>query len=417
MSKVFIKNKSDVIVSLNSFAVAIMLVSTAVTRTLVSISFLENVSNNFFVLLAVIVCVVTSIWLSKKVVIQSPTFFLMLLVCISYIVTLIFHSSETTINIVHLMFFSIIPIYLISQRIDPEKILRYSLYLSLISIPVIDDIFVIQYEKYSQSYMGNVFSILPTVIIAMIHFAMYRKNSDIVIKIAYVYNLYILVKIMLYANRGAVACVLFCLLVLMLNTYENEKRVKLKTKKAMLFFVLFIVLIVVLVNLLPILEAASAFLEELFGFVPSFISKMIKYLRDGDVTDGRIAINNFTIRAIKDEPLFGHGIETFEKYALVNASKSWPYPHQYILQYLFEGGVVFSLIPIWLSLSLTVKVVVTGITEKREFALCCTLVCLCIPKLLLSTDVWDSTAIWMLITYSLIYTIKQSRNNNGAVMP
>lgn len=417
MSKVFIKNKSDVIVSLNSFAVAIMLVSTAVTRTLVSISFLENVSNNFFVLLAVIVCVVTSVWLSKKVVIQSPAFFLMLLVCISYIVTLIFHSSETTINIVQLMFFSIIPIYLISQRIDPEKILRYSLYLSLISIPVTDDIFVIQYEKYSQSYMGNVFSILPTVIIAMIHFAMYRKNSNIVIKIAYVYNLYVLVKIMLYANRGAVACVLFCLLVLMLNTYENEKRVKLKTKKAMLFFVLFIVLIVVLVNLLPILEAASAFLEDIFGFVPSFISKMIKYLRDGDVTDGRIDINNFTIEAIKDKPLFGHGIETFEKYALVNASKSWPYPHQYILQYLFEGGIVFSFIPIWLSLSLTVKVVVTGITEKREFALCCTLVCLCIPKLLLSTDVWDSTAIWMLITYSLIYTIKQSRNNNGAVMP
>lgn len=88
------------------------------------------------------------------------------------------------------------------------------------------------------------------------------------------------------------------------------------------------------------------------------------------------------------------------------ANRSWPYPHQYIYQYLFEGGIVFGLIPVYSSLSLTAKVVCTRIKDKSEFALCCTLVCVTLPKLLISTEPWATTSIWMLITYSLIYICK-----------
>lgn len=406
MSKSLIKNKDDFIVTLNCWAVAMMLVSFIITRTLASISLFKNTSNNVFVLLAVAICMAGSALLAKKVYIPLPSVFIFLLIFTNFIITLVFHGDETTTNAIQFIFFAVIPIYLISQKLDPEKILRYSLYLSLISIPIVNVFFQIQYEKYSQAYMGNIFAILPTVIIAMIHFKLYRKNSNIVVKIAYIYNLYLLIKICLIANRGAVVCVLFCFMVLMINAYDDENRIKLKPLKIIMFVILFIIGVVVLINALPILESLQTFLKNTFNFVPSFISKMIKYINEGDVTDGRTNINEFVIDAILKKPVFGHGIETFENYVRENTTKNWQYPHQYIWQYLFEGGVVFSIIPIYLSLSLTVKVLSTRIVKKDEFAICCTLVCLCIPKLLLSTDPWDSTTIWMLITYSLLYIFK-----------
>ena len=68
---------------------------------------------------------------------------------------------------------------------------------------------------------------------------------------------------------------------------------------------------------------------------------MIKYLELGDVSDGRTAIDAFTLPAIANDPIFGYGIETFSKVSGELANRSWPYPHQYIYQYLFEGGIVF----------------------------------------------------------------------------
>lgn len=406
MRKIQIKNRNDLAVALNSFAVALMLVSNAITRTLVSISFLSNVPNNIFILLAVFLCALASVILRRKITVAVSSIFILAIISMNYIVTMVFHASETTVNIVQFMFFAVIPIYLICQCIDPERMLRYSLYLSLISIPVIGDIFAIQYNKYAQAYMGNIFSILSTVILAMIHFKLYRKNANAVIKIAYIYNLYIAVKIFFHANRGAVVCVLFCLIILLMNEYDGEKRVPPTPLKIAVLAILFMVGAIALINMKPILEAMQTFFDNTFDFVPSFVAKMLKYINEGDVTDGRAIINEFVLQGIREKPIFGHGIETFENYIRVRLSKYWPYPHQYIYQYLFEGGIVFSLIPIYLSLSLTFKVVAMRITDKKEFAVCCSLVCLCIPKLLLSTDVWDSTDIWMLITYSLIYTLR-----------
>lgn len=410
MSKIRIR-KNELVISLNSLAIALMLLATVITRTLASV--LKNTSNNFFVLLAVAVCVCGSAFHMKRVSIPRSTVYIFLLIFLNLIFTLIFHGNETSLSAIQFIFYAIIPIYLISQRFDSEKVLRYSLYLSLMSIPVVSEIFAIQYEKYSQSYMGNIFSILPAVTIAMIHFKLYRKTANIVVKIAYMYNLYLLVMIVFFANRGAVVCVLFCLMVLMLNSYDDENRVKLKPNKIILILIAFIAGAIMLSNALTIFECLQIFTKNTFQFVPSFITKMIKYINEGDVTDGRNNIAGFVIDAILNKPIFGHGIETFETYVRKNTTKSWEYPHQYILQYLFEGGIVLSIVPIYLSLSLTVKVLLTRIARKEEFAICCTLVCLCIPKLLLSTDPWDSTAIWMLITYSLLYIFKKRKNYTG----
>ena len=266
--------------------------------------------------------------------------------------------------------------------------------------------FVLQYVKYNQAYMGNIYAILSPVIVAMIHFKLYRKQSNLLIKLTYIYNLYIMAKIVLFANRGAVLCLACCAIVLVINAYDDDKRKKLSAIKLSLIIVFSVIGILIIIFALPLLHSLADLCNSILNSVPSFISKMIKYLELGDVSDGRTAIDAFTLPAIANNPIFGYGIETFSKVSGELANRSWPYPHQYIYQYLFEGGIVFGLIPVYSSLSLTAKVVCTRIKDKSEFALCCTLVCVTLPKLLISTEPWATTSIWMLITYSLIYICK-----------
>lgn len=399
-------SKDLLFVKLNSFVVALIVSAQIITGTLVRIPFLKDVSNNFIILGIALAVIFAEMFFYKKIVIELPVLFFFSFTLLWYLYSLIFHGNNCDLTPIEFIFYAVIPIYVISKKLDGELVLRYSLYISLVSLPVINTFFVLQYQQYSQAYMGNVYAVLTPVIIAMIHFKLYRKQSNILTKIAYLYNLYILVQVLLFANRGAVLCLACCAIVLVINAYDEDKRKTLSGIKILLIIACSIAGILIIMFAHPLLESLADLCNSIFNSVPSFITKMIRYIEIGDVTDGRTTIDAFTWSAIANNPILGHGIETFSKVSHELASRTWPYPHQYMSQYLFEGGIVFGVLPIYLSLSLTAKVVCTRIKEKSEFALCCMLVCISLPKLLISTDPWASTSIWMLITYSLIYIFK-----------
>lgn len=402
-------DNNDLIKKLNSLALALMITSACITGVLVKISALANFQNNLIVLGLVFFCMFASFIVNRKIVFPMPSMIVMGYVILLYLVTLLFQGTNCDLSGIQFVFYVIVPIYLISQSFDSEYVLRCSLYISLISLPVINSFFVLQYEQYSQAYMGNIYAILSPVIIAFIHFKLYRKQANILTKIAYVYNLFVLLRILSFANRGAVLCIVFCLLILFINSYDGEKRKKLPPVKVIAIAALFVLAAFAIVFSLPLLNALASLSKEIFGNIPSFISKTITYLNEDDVLNGRSSISGFTVKAIWDSPIFGHGIETFESFARKTVGKSWPYPHNYILQLIFECGIIFSALPIFFSLSLTAKTIFCRIEEKNEFAICCTLVCINLPKLLFSTDMWLATGFWMLITYSILYTVK---NNN-----
>ncbi|MFZ2741552.1 MAG: O-antigen ligase family protein [Ruminococcus bromii] len=399
-------SKDRLFIKLNSFVVAMMISAQTITGTIVRIPAFKDFHNNFIILVIALTIIFAEIIYYKKVTIELPVMFFLSFVTLWYLYSLIFHGNNCDLNVIQFIFYAIIPIYVIGKKLDGELVMRYILYLSLMTLPVINLFFVLQYVKYNQAYMGNIYAILSPVIVAMIHFKLYRKQSNLLIKLTYIYNLYIMVKIVLFANRGAVLCLACCDIVLVINSYDDDKRKKLSAIKLSLIIVFSVIGILIIIFALPLLHSLADLCNSILNSVPSFISKMIKYLELGDVSDGRTAIDAFTLPAIANNPIFGYGIETFSKVSGELANRSWPYPHQYIYQYLFEGGIVFGLIPVYSSLSLTAKVVCTRIKDKSEFALCCTLVCVTLPKLLISTEPWATTSIWMLITYSLIYICK-----------
>ena len=76
------------------------------------------------------------------------------------------------------------------------------------------------------------------------------------------------------------------------------------------------------------------------------------------------------------------------------------YPHNFVLQHLFEGGILFATIPTYLVCRHFYEVIFGKIENKSEFVLSAMLLCQCIPKQLFSGDAWFNTTLWMMIAFS-----------------
>lgn len=408
---ILVKDCDELIVKLNSIALAFMLAATAITNTTSKIGFLAKLPNNIIILGFVFLLSCVSIYLKKEIIINKCSAVLLGLTTVVYGGTLLLNKSQCDLTIIQFLFYAVVPIYLIGQKFDGELVVRYTLYLSLVTIPVINSFFVIQHEQYQQAYMGNIYSVMTPIVFTIIHFKLYGSKSNLLTKIAYLYNVYVTVLIVMYANRGAILCIIFAVAIVLINDYDGEVKRNLSIQKLGLIIVVCVLIIVVLVNALQILEFLLRWCQENMSSVPSFISKMAKYMSMGDVSNGRDDIFQVTCDAIAKNPILGNGIKTFEAYTTINARRGWVYPHNYILQYLFEMGVIAGMVPIFLSLSMTIKVLFRRIVEKKEFIICAALVVSCIPKLLFSSDVWTSTSIWMLVTYSMMYSLNNIKIN------
>lgn len=399
-----IKNSDELVIKLNSMALAVMIAAAGTTNAIARIKLFAGLQNNVIILGVVFLLACAGIFVKKEISLGKYSVVTLALTTVMYGATLLFNGSQCNLTIIQFIFYAIVPIYLIGQKLDGELVVRYTLYLSLITLPFIQKFFDIQYEQYQQAYMGNIYTVLTPVLFAIIHFKMYGKQANIVTKIAYLYNLYVLILMIMYANRGAVVCIIFCIAIVLMNDYDGEEKKKLSILKLSIIIVACIGIIAFLINALEILEALAVWCQENFSSVPSFISKMIKYMSAGDISDGRDNISQVTWEAIAKNPILGNGIKTFEAYTAINARRSWVYPHNYIIQYLFEMGVIVGMVPVYFSLSLAAKTLFRRIAEKKEFVFCAGLVLSCIPKLLFSTEPWTSTTIWMLVTYSMMYS-------------
>ena len=74
--------------------------------------------------------------------------------------------------------------------------------------------------------------------------------------------------------------------------------------------------------------------------MPSFFVKMNKMIALNDISNGREPVYEAAIAGIKNAPLLGNGIEAFPAYT------AYSYPHNFILQLVYEGGILFCVIPV-----------------------------------------------------------------------
>ena len=199
------------------------------------------------------------------------------------------------------------------------------------------------------------------------------------------------------ANRGAALALLFTAFLIAICKYD-ERDIKITSSwvNILVISIITVVIFIIINNVIFFLDIALNIFEKLFNKVPSVILKMKMYAAEDNIMNGRLEIYKYTWQEIKRSPLYGHGMVTF--YNHTNGGDV--YPHNFILQHLYEGGILFAIVPAFLSGKLLYEVLIGKITDKHEFALAAMLVCQCIPKLLISTDAWFNTILWMMIAFS-----------------
>ncbi|POP30226.1 hypothetical protein C3B58_22430 [Lactonifactor longoviformis] len=134
----------------------------------------------------------------------------------------------------------------------------------------------------------------------------------------------------------------------------------------------------------------------------SALSKMYRMIGLGNVTNNRNELYIYAWNGFLESPLWGNGIGGFS----VNHG-GWT--HNFVLQILYEGGIalfIIIIVPL-------VKIVVFFINGKQvtneEYSLFALFFCTSVPRLLFSTELWNTQGFWMLLAFGMI-TIKKHKN-------
>lgn len=393
---------------INSLLIAIMLMSAILSGTF-SLAFGVTENANLIILIVVMLLLVLKLFVSCKIDInlRKRSILLLFLIFTLYFLSVFFKGKAVNYNLVQLVFYAVIPVLCANLNFNTKLVCKYSLYLSLFTILGGNKFFEYQYSFMNQADMGYIYPLVTMLVIAMFHFRYYRKESDTnwFIWVCYLYNIYVLIRTCLVANRGALLTIIFTFFIIILYDFNKQGQMKKKgIKQIIICTITFICLAFVIFNLDSLLELLSNFFSQVISYVPSFILKMQRYIGFDDISNGRSEINILLFEAIKERPFYGYGMETFYEYS----DHLYPFPHNFILQFIYEGGILFALIPVFFALWALIKVLFGTIKYKEVFIFSAILVCQCFPKLLFSTDAWMGTALWMLIAYSMNYLIKDN---------
>ena len=294
---------------------------------------------------------------------------------------------------ISLIGFCFFPIFCSVLEKNVKLILEVIMFISLLALPFADQLFAFQFESLQQTNMSVAYAFFVSVSAAFIHFFWYRKGSNILIILCYLVNIYWMYKIIMVGNRGVIVSFLFLIMVLMLR-YTKKRDVSDKKKKIMtsLLWIFGILIIIIVLNFDNIIIYLYDYFKSRNEAMPSFIIKMYRLIvYKSDISNGRDDLYPFFLNKIMNSPVWGYGMEMSSEvsYGL------FPYPHNYILQMLFEGGIIFALFPIVVSVYMVVDTLFKN-NDKLEYEVFSVfLLCNCIPKLMISGNIWNQPILWI----------------------
>ena len=216
-----------------------------------------------------------------------------------------------------------------------------------------------------------------------------------------------LIRVVMVANRGALLTILFGAFIVFIYSFNSDGTMKtLRSKSLFILLLSAIAVWAIISNLSVVLQWVEDICQKTFNFVPSTIIKMQRYIEFDDISNGRNEINEILYKAIAESPLWGHGMCTFSHYT----NGQYSFPHNFILQYLFEGGILFAVAPVYFALRSLISTILGTEKDKSRYIMMAMLTCQCFPKLLISSDAWRGTAVWMMIVYFTIISSKKKEH-------
>jgi len=316
---------------------------------------------------------------------------------VSIIVVYKYAFRHTTYSYTYALVYCFIPIYLSFYKVNVEKILKYMMFFSVLALPVSGEFFQRGGFYYETIGMSTTYNILPFIIAAALHFWYYKKNAGFFVWVGYAINIYYLVQVVFYGNRGPlVALVVFGILLILHKSTTEGKMNKNGFRTMIIAVVAGVLIIYVINNFVDLLIVIDKWLDS-FGIEINALTKSIHKLNTGDISNGRNQILEYTKQGIEEHYLVGNGISTI----LYNSYGRVVYPHNLFYQLWYDLGIIVS-IPMFYLLGRATFITVLKSNLNKDYSIMMILLyTISIPRLCFSTEFWTTIPFWLLLMYTI----------------
>lgn len=316
--------------------------------------------------------------------------------------------SSTFIYLGYFLAFGIISLFVGLQNVSIDKVVMHMSRIGLVGILI-----WISRKGYllhgfssddSPHLMGLSYAILPLLFSSVIGLAL-----DVRTRLISLINIFLVIYILLkVAPRGIWLAVAFFLATYGLYILSRTKDARYRfVIKVLIISVVLLLTIFIVSNFTEVILGVSDFLSSRFGLKVYALDKYARYLKKGNLLNGRGEIWGNAIQYIQENPVFGKGIGYFEY------QENGVYAHNILLQLMCEGGI-FVLVPIVLVVLRSLGIVM-GVSDKnnRNEYLFFTLTFSCgLIILFYSSVYWIYIPFWFYLGYFL-KTISVDMKNYG----
>lgn len=274
--------------------------------------------------------------------------------------------------------------------IDTKTTLKAIMAYPIFGITRLSKIFV--FESYWNEWisMGLSYAFLVPIVATITYFFIYFKDESrrgrIITLILSSVNFIYFLMLLQFGSRGPILIIL--LQILFLLTFRPQKRqLGLKGNKFM-YGVLLLVGMAVLFFSEAIFQLMDSLLKSL-GISSRAISKIENLSAESDISNGRVLIAKIAIQAFLDRPILGHGFDCFFQ------NTGEVYPHNIILQVIYDGGLLFFailIIPIVKGMKFFFKSMCFS-----EFGIFVVLFFLGVLGGWFSGDLWKLSTLWLFV--------------------
>ena len=330
----------------------------------------------------------TIIYRKGRLFINQPFIFLTAIISAFYAGSLLI-PNKSTIAPVEFIAFCIIPLFIGAiAHPDYEQALKMIMWMLCFAVPAFSSFFAKANHsgRYDSMTLSTSYAVIPVIMAGIVHFLYYRHKQKLWTKILYCVSFLFLAFFIPNSYRGPFVTVFITLIIIWISKGELRK----SPRKLLLAIALIVLLVVVYYNLIRILYLLQSVFSR-FGISVATIEKTL--ILSGDVFDGRTDLYASTVKLILESPIVGHGVSMYAHYV-----PGVDYPHNFILQLLFDGGII-----LFLSFFLSVAPCYSRVLRNKDYqpkgkvAVVLLLSGTEITRALLSGNIWRILQFWLLI--------------------
>jgi len=244
-----------------------------------------------------------------------------------------------------------------------------------------------RYEAMTWTY-----SVFPCLCVCFVHMILSKGPFGNFRWLLYIPAVVMLLRFIAEANRGGWVSLIVLVYLLTAKT-KIQRDTKLRNR--VLWNVLFITLLVLAVFFYEWIITALYKLTVDLDIRIFSIEKMYRLILTDNVTNNRAELYEFAWKGFLSSPIWGHGIGAF-------AVNHGGWPHNFVLQLLYEGGILLFLLVIIPFGKILLAVIKSKAITTADYAMFVCLFATSVPRLLASAELWKIQGFWLLLAFGMM---------------